>query len=109
MEEALSERQLDQYNFESLSTQERREIRAQQYLDETQGYTAPRAPGLPSDDLERYAQFLEDQYQWNLQEQALQTEKMYKDEYEEENFRNQELLMQKEEWDDIAFHLQQIC
>ncbi len=77
-------------------------------MDEIQGYTASRAPGLPPDDLERYTQFLEDQYQWNLQEQALQIENMYKDEYEEENIRNQELLMDKEEWEDIAFRLQQI-
>jgi hypothetical protein len=108
MEEALAERQLDLYNFECLPTQERREIREQQYLDEIQGYIAPRAPGLPPDDLERYAQFLELQDQLNVQEQTLQFENMYKDETEEENIRNQELLMDKEEWDDIAFRLQQI-
>jgi hypothetical protein len=108
MEEALAERQLDQYNFESLSTQERREIRDQQYLDEIQGYIAPRVSGLPSGDLERYVQFLEDEYQRNLQEQALQIENMHKNEYEEECIRSQEPLTEKEEWEGIAFRLQQI-
>jgi hypothetical protein len=108
MEEILSKRQLDQYNFQMMSPEEQQEIWDQEQLNELQGNLTPRGYGLPLDNLEQYAQFLQDQLQQDIRDQTRQIYDMQNNEYTEQCRRNGELLMQKEEWEDMAFRLQQL-
>ena len=107
MDEILQERHLDVYYLERMTPQERQEIWEQEHLNELQGNPAPRAHGLPLDDIERYAKFLQDKLRWDEHDQAMRVYDMQNDDYMQECIRNQELLMQKEKWEDIAFRLQQ--
>ena len=107
MDEILEERQLEEYYLERMTPQERQEIWEQQHLNELQGNPAPRRRGLPLDNTERYAKFLQDQLWSDQNDQAMRVYDMQNDDYKQECIRNQELLIQKEEWEDIAFRLQQ--
>ena len=80
----------------------------QEHLNELQGNPAPRQYGLPLDDLERYANFLQHQQRRDEHDQAMRVYDMQNSDYQQECKRNEELLMQKEEWEDIAFRLQQL-
>jgi hypothetical protein len=108
MDEILQERQLEAYYLERMTPEEKQEIWDQEPLNELQGNPAPRAHGLPLDNLERYAKFLHEQQWWDEHHQAMQVYEMQNNDYMEECRRNDELLMQKEEWEDIAFRLQQL-
>jgi len=108
MDETLDERQLDAYYLERMTPQERQEIWEQEHLNELQGNPAPRQHGLPLDDLERYANFLVHQQRQDEHDQAMLVYDMQNSDYQPECIRNDKLLMQKEEWEDIAFRLQQL-
>jgi hypothetical protein len=108
MDEILEERQLETYDLERMTPQERQEIWEQEHLNELQGNPARRAYELPLDNIERYAKFLQDQRWWDEHEQAMRVYDMQNNAYTEECRRNDELLMQKQEWEDVAFRLQQL-
>ncbi len=108
MEEVLSEKQLDQCNFETMTPQKQQEIWGKEQLNELQGNSAPRAYGLPPDNLERYAQFLHDQLQRDMHDQTMRIYEMQNNDCREQSRRDEELLIQKEEWKDLAFRLQQL-
>jgi hypothetical protein len=108
MDETLEERQLETYYLERMTPQERQEIWEQEQLNELQGNPAPRAHGIPPDNLERYAKFLQHQLWRDQNEQTMQVYDMQNNDYTQECIRNEELLMRKEEWEDIAFRLQQL-
>ena len=108
MDEILGERELEEYNLERMTLQERQEVWEQEHLNELQGNPAPRAHGLPLDDTERYAIFIQDQLFWDQHDQAMRVYEMQNDDYAEQCRRNQQLLSQKEEWEDAAFRHQQL-
>ena len=107
MDEILEERQLNLYYLERMTPQERQERWEQEHLNELQGNPAPPEHGLPLDNTERYANFLQDQLYWETHDQTMRVYDMQKDDYRQECRRNEELLIQKEEWEDITFRLQQ--
>ncbi|CAF1067353.1 unnamed protein product [Didymodactylos carnosus] len=86
---------------------ERQTIWEQEHLNELQGNPALRPHGLQIDDTERYAEFLQDQLWQDQQDQVMAVNDMGNYDFVQECRRNEELLMQKEEWKDTAFRLQQ--
>ncbi|CAF3966634.1 unnamed protein product [Rotaria magnacalcarata] len=107
MDEILGERELEEYYLQRMTPQERQEVWEQEHLNELQGNPARRAPGLPPDDTERHAIFIQDQLYWDQHDQAMRVYDMQNADYAEQCRRNEELLRQKEEWDDAAFRHQQ--
>ncbi len=79
-----------------MTPEERQQIWEQEQLNELQGNPVPRAHGLPLDDLERYAEFLQGQQWQDTHDQAMQVYDMQNNDYTQECIRNEELLMQKE-------------
>ena len=77
-------------------------------MHELQANPAPREHGSPLDNIERYAKFLQHQLYWDKHDQTMRVYDMQNNDYAQECRRNQELLMQKEEWEDMAFRLQQL-
>ena len=76
-------------------------------MNELQENPTTRAHGLPLDNIKRYANILQVQLWCNQHDQAMGVYEMQNDDHTQECIRNQELLLQKEEWEDIAFRLQQ--
>ena len=108
MDEILGERELEEYNLERMTLQERQAVWEQEHLNEMQGNPAPRAHGLPLDDAERYAIFIQDQLFWDQHDQTMRVYDMQNDDYAEQCRRNQALLSQQGEWDDAEFRHQQL-
>ncbi|CAF1520140.1 unnamed protein product [Rotaria sordida] len=108
MDEILGERELEEYYLERMTPQDRQEVWEQEHLNELQGNPAPRAHRLPLDDTERYAKFLQNQLWWDQHDQTMQVYDMQNNDYAPQCRRNQELLRQKEEWEDLAFRHQQL-
>ncbi len=107
-DEIFQERQLKDYVLEQMTPQERQEIWEQQQLNELHGNPAPQPYGLPLDDLQQYILFLSNQLWHDQRDQTMRIYEMHNNDYIEEYKRNDELLTQKEEWEDIAYRLQQI-
>ncbi|CAM4778576.1 unnamed protein product [Rotaria magnacalcarata] len=111
MDDTLTERELEEYNLERMAPQDRREVWEQEHLNELQGNPAPRPHGLPLDDTERYAKFLQDQLRRDQHDQTMRVYDMETNdnvEHAEQYRRSQELLRQNEEWEDLAFRHRQI-
>ena len=107
-DEIFEERQLEDYDFERMNPQERKEIWEQQQLNELEGNPTPQAHELPSDNSQQYASFVQEQLRSDQHEQTKQIDDMQDNDDAEEHTRNEELLMQKEQWEDIAFRHQQL-
>ncbi len=100
-DEIFQQRQLDQYHLERMTPQERQEIWEQEYLNELQH-------GIPMDEFERYATDKDEQLWKDELEQTMNIDQMQQwDELQRHN-RNQEQLIQKEQWEEIAFLHQQL-
>ena len=106
-DEILEERQLEDYDLERMNPQERQEIWEQEQLNELEGNPAPQAHGLPLDNVQKYANFLQKQLRLDQHQQTMLVYDMQNNDYAEGCRRNDELLMQKEQWEDIAFRQQQ--
>lgn len=108
LDEIFQERQLEQYQLERKSTQERRAVWQQEHLSELQGYSKSSPYEMIWDDLRRYALYLEEQL-WNDEdEQTINIEEMHQSDRLEQNNRNEEQLIQKEQWEEIQFLHQQL-
>ena len=59
-DEILEERQLQDYDFERMTLQERQEVWEQEHLNQLQGNPTPSVPGLPLDNLQQYANFVQE-------------------------------------------------
>ena len=88
--------------------QEKYEIWQQEQLKELEDTTAALPPELRPDNLVQYALFIHDQMSLDEYEQELQIDDTYHIDNTEEYARNQELLLRKEEWEDLAIRLQQL-
>ncbi|CAF3990712.1 unnamed protein product [Rotaria sp. Silwood1] len=108
MDDILGERELEEYSLERMTPQDRREVWEQEHLNQLQGNPTSRAHRLPLDDTERYAKFLHDQLWQDQHDQTMRVYDMENNDYAKQCRRNQELLRQKEEWDDLASRHQQI-
>ena len=95
-----SEPLLDTYNYENLSTRERREAWEQEHLLEMEGLSG--SESVQTLVLEQEEQQFLDEIR---QDTAIRD--MLWDEQQDRYHRNQEHLADKEEWDDLAFRLQQ--
>ena len=107
-DEILTEREVEEYYFNRMTLQERQEIWEQEHLNQLQGKPVPRVYGLPLDNSEQYADFLQQQLRADQHDQALRIYEMQNNDYGEECRKNEELLMQKEQWEDLAFRHQQL-
>lgn len=87
----FTERELEEYNFNRMATQERKTITEQEHLNEVQGYPTKCALQLPSDHIDRYTEFLHEQECLNELEQTLQIINAEKEEDLQEYRRIQEL------------------
>lgn len=61
-----------------------------------------------SHNLEQYAQFIQNELLLDEQDQLLRINDMENIQHDEEHTKNEELLLQKEEWEDISFRIQQM-
>jgi len=100
-DEIFQERQLEQHHLERMTPQERQEIWEQEYLNELQH-------GMPMHNFERYTTDKDEQLWTDELEQTMNIDQMQKwDELQQHN-RNEEQLIQKEQWEAIAFLHQQL-
>ena len=106
-DEILTEQELEEYYFNRMKPQHRQDIWEQEYLNELQGYPSKCSLLLPTNHIENYTEFLQEQLSLDQYEQAMQINEMEKDDSSKERQRNQELLIQKREWEALAFRLQQ--
>ena len=107
-DEILEERQVDVYYLERMTPEERQKIWEQEHLHKLQANPAPRRHGSQLDDLDRYAQSVEKQLWCDELDQVMSVYDMKNSDYAQQCRRNGELLMQKEEWEDITFRLHQL-
>ena len=107
-DEILTERELEEYYFNRMTPQERHQIWEQEHLNQLQGNPEPRVYGLPLDSTQQYANFLQEQQRADEHDQAMRVYDMQNTDYAEEYRKNGELLMQKEQWEEIAFRHQQL-
>ncbi len=77
-------------------------------MNELQGILVRKPLETPVDNIVRYAQFQEEQLWLDQHEQTMRVYDMQNEDAAQEYHKNQELLLQKEEWEDLAFRLQQI-
>ena len=109
IDEILQERQLDQYLLEIMSPRERQAICEQEQLNELQGNPTPQPHGLPMDDLEQYATHQGEQLLWkDLLERIRSIDDMEQWDEHEQQYQNEEQLIQKEQWEEIVFLHQQL-
>ena len=107
MDEILGERELEEYYLQGMTPQERQEIREQDQLNELRRNPARQPHGLPLDNFERYAKLLQDQQRQDEHHQIMRIYDLQNSDYHKQCRRHDELLMQNEEWEDMAYHLQQ--
>jgi hypothetical protein len=108
IDEILGERDLDRYQLERMTPQERQEIWEQEHLNELQGNPAPRPYGMPMDNLERYATYHEEQLRKDELEQTKNIDEMQKWDRLEQQYQNEQQLIQKQQWEEIEFLHQQL-
>ena len=108
IDEILQEREFEQYDLERLPPQQRQEILEQEYLNELQGYPTQQPHIMPISDLERYAKFQEEQLSNDEFEQTINIDQMEKWDKHVQHYCNEEQLIQKEQWEEIAFLHQQL-
>jgi len=83
VDEILTERELEEYYFNRLNLHDRHDIWEQEYLSELQGYPTNCPLVLPPKHIEKYTEFLTKEMSIHQYEQALQINKMEKDNYAE--------------------------
>ena len=107
MDEMYNKPLLDVYHYETMNPQARQEAWDQEHLQEMQGLSVPRYFAAQPNSLERYAMALELQLQRDQHEQVMSIYEMQNGDYFQRCQRNHEQLMDKREWEDIAFRLKQ--
>lgn len=107
MDHVYNESLLESYYYEQMNPQERQELSEQEHLRQMQGLREPIFFTGQFGDLERYALSLDHQLQQDQREQIMLIYDMQYQEYMQQCQGNEELLADKEEWEDIAFRLQQ--
>ena len=107
-DQILQERELEEYYLERMTPQARQEIWEQQLMNELDGNPVPQAAGLPLDNVQQYANFLQEQLRQDEHEQTMRVYDMQNEDYAEECRKNRELFMQKEQWEGIAFRHQHL-
>jgi hypothetical protein len=90
-----------------MTPQERQAIWEQEQLNELEGNPASRPYGIPIYDFERYATFKAEQLHNDELEQTMNIDEMEKWDRLEQHYRNEEQLIQKKQWEEIAFLYQQ--
>lgn len=107
MDGMYNEQLIEVYNYETMNPQARQETWDQEHLQEMQGRSEPQHLATETNSLESYALARESQLQHDENEQDMRIYEMLKEEYSQQDQRNNEQLMDKEEWEDIAFRLAQ--
>ena len=107
MDSMYNEQLIEVYNYETMNLQVRQERWDQEHLEEMQGLSEPRHLVAQPNSLESYALARESQLQHDENEQDMRIYEMLKEDYSQEDQRDNEQLMDKEEWEDIAFRLAQ--
>ena len=108
MEEDYNEVLLDAYYYEQMNPQERQETWEQQHLNELQGIPPPRYYAAPLDDLQRLATQQAEQLSRDRHSQTMRVYDMEREDRIQQYQRNEEDLTQMEQWEDVAFRLQQL-
>ena len=83
-DEIFQERQLEDYNLERMTPQERQEIWEQQQLNEQHANSLSRANELSLDNLQQYATYVEDQLRSDEYDQTMQINDMQDNDQSEE-------------------------
>ena len=107
MDDMYNEPLIEIYNYETMNPQARQEAWDQEHLQEIQGLAEPQYFAVQPNSLESYALAQESQLQRDRHEQDMRIYEMQIEDYAQQCQRNYEQLMDKEEWEDIAFRLEQ--
>ncbi len=105
MDDDYNESLLDAYDYEKMNPQERQEAWEQQHLNELQGIFSRPYYGVPLDNLQRFAIQQEEQLWLDEHEQTMRIYDMESWDRIQQYQRNTEELIQKEQWEEIAFLL----
>ena len=108
MDEILQERLLEQYQLEQMTPQERQVISEQNHLNELQEGPPPRLTAMPMQDLEQYMMNQQDQIWTDEFEQTINIDELETSDRLMHHYRNEEQLIQKEQWEEIPFLYQQL-
>ena len=107
MDDMYNEPLMEVYNYETMNPQARQEAWDQEHLEEMQGLSEPQYFAAPPNSLESYALAQDSQFERDRNEQDMRIYEMLSEDYSQQCQRNNEQLMDKEEWEDIAFRLEQ--
>ena len=108
MDEMFNEILLEDYYYETMNPQERQQVWEQDHLAEFQNIPLPRPLGAPVDPLVQYVQQQDEQLWYDELDQALRVYDMQNEQYSHECYKNAVLLQDKEEWEQLAFQVQQL-
>ena len=107
MDDMYNEPLIEIYNYETMNPQARQKAWDQEHLQEMQGLSEPQYFAVQPNSLETYALARESKLQRDQHEQDMRIYEMQNEDYTKQCQRNYEHLMDKEEWEDVAFRLEQ--
>ena len=107
IDDMFNELLLEAYNYETMDPEARQKAWEQDHLKEMQGLSEPQHFAAQPNGLERYALEQDSILQRDQHEQVLKIYDMQNENHFQRCQRNDEQLTDKEEWEDIAFRLQQ--
>ena len=107
IDETLQERQLEQYQLERMTTPERQAIWEENHINQLQEDLPPRASAIPINDWEQYSTYRTEQLWEDELEQIINIDETEKS-HRFEQYRQNEELRQKNQWEDLQFVCQQL-